>query len=96
MDNLTYKMRRFWIMSREVCEHNILVSSPCEECENNDLRGRINIGSFVLTPVSDQTIYIGDGTGEGGDFSMEKFNGLLKNNKHYSPDFWVSAMTLLC
>jgi len=30
------------------------------------------------------------------NFSMEKFNGLLKNNKHYSPDFWVSAMTLLC
>jgi len=30
------------------------------------------------------------------NFSMEKFNGLWKNNKHYSPDFWVSATTLLC
>lgn len=30
------------------------------------------------------------------DFSMEKFNGLWKNNHHYSPDFWVSATTLLC
>lgn len=30
------------------------------------------------------------------DISMKKFNGLLKNNKHYPPDFWVSALTLLC
>jgi hypothetical protein len=30
------------------------------------------------------------------DFSMEKFNGLWKNNHHYSPDWFVSATTLLC
>lgn len=30
------------------------------------------------------------------DSSMEKFNGLLKDNKHYEPDMWVTALTLLC
>jgi len=27
---------------------------------------------------------------------MNKFNSLLKNNKFYNPDMWVSALTLLC
>ena len=30
------------------------------------------------------------------DEPMKKFNALLKNNKHYIPDFWVSVLTLLC
>jgi hypothetical protein len=29
------------------------------------------------------------------DISMKKFNGLLTNNHHYTPDMWISAMTLL-
>lgn len=28
------------------------------------------------------------------EFSMERFNALLKNNRSYHPDFWVSALTL--
>ena len=28
--------------------------------------------------------------------SMKKFNRLLKDNKAYNPDFWVTALTLLC
>jgi len=30
------------------------------------------------------------------NYSIEKFNGLWKNNKHYSPDWFVSATTLFC
>jgi hypothetical protein len=30
------------------------------------------------------------------DLSMEEFNSLLTKNKAYHPDFWVSALTLLC
>lgn len=30
------------------------------------------------------------------DLSIQKFNNLLTKNKHYEPDFWVSALTLLC
>lgn len=30
------------------------------------------------------------------DITMKKFNTLLTNNKYYHPDFWVSALTLLC
>ena len=29
------------------------------------------------------------------DSSIQKFNALLKNNKYYDPDFWVSSLTLL-
>jgi len=29
------------------------------------------------------------------DISMNKFNDLLTKNKHYNPDFWVSALTIL-
>lgn len=29
------------------------------------------------------------------NFSMNKFNGLLKDNRAYTADFWVSALTLL-
>lgn len=29
------------------------------------------------------------------DLSIRKFNDLLTKNKHYKPDFWVSAMTYL-